>query len=161
MKTHVKYGLIGGGIGFVLNIPIAAFMGICGPIVSIAAGGISGFMSSYNSKETQKREGTQAGAIAGGIAGALTLVGQLIGATLVLIFVHQSGMPMGIGEVPALNAPAWEKTVYYGFGIGTGFCIGLAGAILSAIAGSIGGRLGVREVVAEEEKKTGTTENLS
>ena len=68
MQPRIKMGLTVGAIGLALNICIAGFMGICGPLVSLFAGGAAGFFAAQQEKLPTKNDGAKAGAIAGGMA---------------------------------------------------------------------------------------------
>jgi hypothetical protein len=112
MKPFVKFGVIAGLVGLVVIIPISAFLGLCGPLVTLVAGAVAGYLSAYFGEVPTRRDGAQSGAIAGGIAGAITLVGQLIGNALVLNFIQLTGTPVAFGHVPGTSAPSYELADY-------------------------------------------------
>lgn len=136
MQPRTRMGLIVGVIGLVLNICVAGFVGICGPFVSLIAGGAAGYFAAQQEKLPAKGDGARAGAIAGGIAGGLIIIGQIIGALGALAFVQYSGAPVLFGTPPDASSPASFNLVYYLTGAGTGFCFGLVGALLAAGAGA-------------------------
>jgi hypothetical protein len=122
-------------------------MGICGPLVSLIAGGIAGYLAIQQEKSTTKNDGAKAGAVAGGIAGGLILVGQIIGAIGALVMMQAMGTQLPFGQVaPPLSGgdPALLMGYYIG-GLGSGFCFGIFGAVLAAGAGAAAGYLGTSE----------------
>lgn len=142
MKPRTRLGLIVGGIGLVLNICVSAFIGICGPIFSLAAGAAAGFLAAQQEKLGIKSEGARAGATAGGIAGGLMIIGQLIGGVGALAYMQVSGTNTIFGQIP--SDPS-ALVGYYAGGIGTGICFGLIGAALAAGAGAGAGYLATQE----------------
>lgn len=149
MKPYLKFGLLVGLISLLFVIPVAALMGICAPFITMITAAIAGFLTAYFGKAVTRRDGAQSGAIAGAICGGITLIGQLIGGILVLIYIQMSETPMIFGNAPSLSAPLLEIVVYYASGLGTGLCFGLVGIILGAIAGGATGALGTRELPPE------------
>ena len=113
MKPRIRMGLIVGGIGLLLNVCIAALMGICGPFVSLLAGGVAGYLAVQQEKPSIKSEGGKIGAIAGSIAGALVSIGQIIGGVVALSFIQMSGIQSPIGQVPSVNGSPVEIAAYY------------------------------------------------
>ena len=136
MQPRIRMGLIVGAIGLFLNICIAGLMGICGPLVSLLAGGIAGYLAVQQEKPSIKSEGGKIGAITGGIAGALVSVGQILGGFAALAFMQMSGIQSPIGQIPSINATPVEITAYYLGGFGTGLCFGLIGIVLAAGIGA-------------------------
>ena len=133
MKPRVKLGLVVGVIGLVLNSCVAAFVGLCGPIFTLLAGGVAGFLAAQQEKLGVKGDGARAGATAGGIAGGLMILGQIVGAVIALTIQQSSG------TVPFIGSPgsdASSQVVFYASGIFSGFCFGLVGAALAAGAGA-------------------------
>jgi len=145
MKPRTRLGLIVGAIGLVLNICVAGFIGFCGPLVSLIAGGAAGFFAAQQEKLGTKGEGARAGATAGGIAGGLIILGQIIGGLGALAFVQYSGAPVPFGQVPDASSPASFNLIYYLTGAGTAFCFGLVGALLAAGAGAGAGYFATQE----------------
>ncbi|MCC6260526.1 MAG: hypothetical protein IT311_06655 [Anaerolineales bacterium] len=135
MQPRIKLGLAIGAVGLVLNICVAGFMGVCGPIVSLIAGGVAGYLTAQQEKLSAKGNGAKAGAIAGGIAGGLVIIGQLIGGVAALALIQVSGVSTIFGQAPITADTAGTFSYYIG-GLGTGVCIGLFGAILAAGAGA-------------------------
>ena len=144
MQPRTRIGLIVGAIGLVLNICVSGFIGLCGPLVSLIAGGVAGFFAAQQEKPGTKSEGARAGATAGGIAGGLIIIGQLIGGIAALAYMQYSGMQTIFGQVPATGDPASSIGFYLG-GLGTGICFGLVGAALAAGAGAGAGYLGTSD----------------
>jgi len=130
-------GLIVGGIGLVLNICVAGFLGFCGPVLALIAGGFAGFFAAQQEKLPSKNEGARAGATAGAIAGGLIIIGQIIGGVGALLYFQTVGNGNTIfGQVPALSGDPGSLVGYYGGGLFTGFCFGIIGALLAAGAGA-------------------------
>lgn len=142
MQPRIKVGLIAGSIGLVLNICMAAVLGICGPMISLTAGALAGFFSARQGKPASKNAGAQDGAIAGALAGALVLLGQVIGGISALAIVQLSGVQLPFGKVPPLSSDISQQAIFYLTGTATAICFGLVGVILSALAGAGTGYLG-------------------
>jgi len=142
MKSQYKFGLIVGVIGLVLNICVAGFMGLCGPLVSLLAGGVAGFFAAQQEKVATKGNGAQLGAVAGTIAGALVLIGQVIGGLVALLLVQYAGLKVPFGQVPSFQSDPSQLVAYYLSGLGAGLCFGLLGVVLAALAGAGLGYLG-------------------
>lgn len=145
MKPRIRMGLIVGAVGLFLNICIAGLMGICGPFVSLFAGGIAGYLANQQEKPASKSEGGKVGAIAGGISGALVSVGQLIGGIAALLVMQMSGIQPVIGQIPSMGGSPAEIAAYYVGGLGTGLCFGLVGIVLAAGTGAGAGYLTTNE----------------
>ena len=141
MQPRVRIGLIVGAIGLVLNICVAGFVGLCGPFLSLLAGGAAGFFAAQQEKQATKADGARAGAIAGGIAGGLIILGQIIGGVGALAYIQYSGTPLPFGTAPTTSAPASEMLIYYLTGAGTSLCFGVVGALLAVGAGAGAGYL--------------------
>lgn len=145
MKPRVKMGLAVGAVGLALNVCVAAFMGICGPLVSLIAGAAAGFFAVQQEKPTVKGEGAKIGAIAGAIAGGLVIVGQIIGGVGALAFIQYSGAQSIFGAVPSPASDPSSQLIYYLSGMGTAFCFGIVGALLAAGAGAGTGYVATQE----------------
>lgn len=141
MKATVRYGLIVGVIGLVLNICVALVLGFCGPLATIIAGAIAGYLGARAETTVTKGDAAREGAIAGAITGGLMLFGQILGASLSLGFVQWTGIDFGFGTVPNANANPEELVAYYGAGLGVACCIGIGDLIAGGIAGAIAGYL--------------------
>jgi hypothetical protein len=135
MQPRIKMGLVIGAIGLTLNICVSGFMGVCGPLVSLLAGGAAGYFAAQQEMLSTKNEGAKAGATAGGIAGALVIIGQVIGGIGALAVIQSTGMQLPFGYIPTIENPS-EMVIYYISGIGTGLCFGVFGAILAAAVGA-------------------------
>jgi hypothetical protein len=127
-------------IGLVLNICVAGFIGFCGPVLSLVAGGIAGYFATQQEKPFTKNQAARVGATAGGIAGGLIILGQIIGGIGALAFMQSSGTPTPFGQLPDLGDPA-TQVGFYGGGIATALCFGVIGALLAAGAGAGAGYL--------------------
>jgi hypothetical protein len=141
MQARTKIGLIVGVIGLVLNICVAGFLGFCGPVLSLIAGGIAGFFAVRQEKPFTKNEGTRAGATAGGIAGGLIIIGQILGGLGALLYMQSSGGPTIFGQVPNFSSDPATQIGFYAGGLGTALCFGIVGALLAAGAGAGAGYL--------------------
>jgi hypothetical protein len=135
MQPRIKMGLAIGAIGLALNVCVAGFVGFCGPLVSLLAGGAAGFFAAQQEKLATKSEGAKAGAISGGIAGGLIIIGQVIGGIAALAIMQSTGTEIPFGTIPDTSDPA-GMAAFYGGGIGTGLCFGIIGALLAAGAGA-------------------------
>ena len=144
MQPRIKMGLVVGAIGLAINVCVAGFVGLCGPIVSLLAGGVAGFLAAQQEKLPTKSEGAKAGAISGGIAGALVIIGQVLGVIAALAFMQASGMHFPFGQIPT-TADSSGMLVYYASGVGTGLCFGIIGAVLAAAVGAGAGYMATPE----------------
>jgi hypothetical protein len=141
MQPRTRIGLIVGVIGLVLNICVAGFVGLCGPVFSLIAGAAAGFFAAQQEKLPSKSEGARAGATAGGIAGGLIILGQLIGGVGALFFLQANGTQMPFGQIPSTADPSSTQMIYYLTGAATALCFGVIGALLAAGAGAGAGYL--------------------
>lgn len=148
MQPRIRIGLTVGAIALVLNICVAGFLGFCGPVVSLIAGGIAGFLAAQQERQITKADGARVGATAGGIAGGLIILGQIIGGLGALVYYQYSGTPLPFGTAPSTSAPVSELLIYYISGAGTGLCFGLVGALLAAGAGAGTGYLATPDQIA-------------
>jgi hypothetical protein len=117
--------------------------GFCGPVLSLVAGGIAGYLATQREKPLTKNDGARVGATAGGIAGGLIILGQILGGIGALAYMQYSGTPPPFGELPA-GDPTTQVAFYAG-GVGTALCFGIVGALLSAGAGAGAGYLTTSE----------------
>jgi hypothetical protein len=144
VTPRVKFGLIAGTVGLLLNVLVSAAFGFCGPLVALVAGGAAGLLASQQEKSPTNADGARMGAVAGAIAGALVLIGQLIGGLGVLTLFQTGnvstvfGPPPGSGSDPSLTA------IYYLSGLGVAACFGMVGIALAALGGAGGAYLGTR-----------------
>jgi len=145
MQSRIKFGLTIGAIGLVLNICVAGFFGFCGPVLSLIAGGVAGFLTAQQEKLPSKGAGARAGAVSGGIAGALIIIGQIIGGIGALIYFQNSGIQIPFGQIPSAGTDPSLNVIYYGSGFVTAFCFGFVGALLAAGTGAGAGYLGTTE----------------
>jgi hypothetical protein len=145
MQPRIKVGLLVGVIGLVLNVCVAGFIGICGPLVSLLAGALAGFFTARQEKPAVKSAGAQAGAISGAVAGALVLIGQVLGGAGALAYMQFSGARSPFGQIPSTAADPSQQVIFYLTGIGTACCFGLVGVALGALTGAGAGYLGTPE----------------
>ena len=148
MQPRVKLGLIVGAIGAVLNICVAGFVGLCGPLVSLLAGAAAGYFTAQQEKLGVKADGARAGATAGAIAGGLIILGQIIGGVGALAYMQASGTQLPFGTVPSGTDGASVQLLYYLSGAGSAFCFGIFGTLLAAGAGAGVGYLVTTDPVA-------------
>lgn len=146
MTPRIKFGLIVGAIGLILNVCVSTLMGFCGPFASLIAGGVAGYLAAQKEKLPSKGEGAKAGAIAGGITGGLMLFGQIIGGIATLIYTQTTGTSL-FGTPPAFGDSSGTAT-YYVMGIVTACCFGLVGVALAAGAGAGAGYMTTTEGVS-------------
>ena len=145
MKPRIRMGLIVGVIGLVLNICVSGFIGLCGPIFALLAGGAAGFFAAQQERLPTKGDGARAGATSGGIAGALIILGQIIGGMGALLFLQTSGVPTVLGSAPSVSGDPTTQIAYYASGLGTAVCFGVIGALLAAGAGAGAGYLATQD----------------
>jgi hypothetical protein len=138
MQPRVKYGLIAGGVGLVINICVGALVGVCGPAVALVAGAAAGFFASGEEQAPTQGDGAREGALSGAIAGGLVLVGQLFGVIVALGLTQSMQIEPIIGTMPVQGDTAGQ-TVFWMVGLGVGLCFGLIGVALSAGAGAAAG----------------------
>ena len=134
MKPRVKVGLIVGAIGAVLNICVAGFVGICGPVVLLLAGAVAGFFAAQQEKLETKAEAAHAGATAGAIAGGLIILGQVIGGVGALAYMQASGTQLPFGIIPSESDAGSAQLILSG--AGSAFCFSIFGILLAAGAGA-------------------------
>lgn len=137
MQPRTRIGLIVGAIGLALNVCIfgfASFLGFCGPIIALIAGGIAGSFAVQQEKPAIKNEGARAGATAGGIAGSLIILGQILGGLGSWLYLQSSGTPIDIQAPDLPGGPATQIGLYAG--IGTVLCFGIVSVLLAAGAGA-------------------------
>ncbi len=137
MQPRTKIGLIAGVIGLVLNICVAWFMGVCGPVLALSAGVIAGYLAGQQEKPSTKNDGARVGGIAGGIAGGLIILGQIFGSVARLIYMQTTGAQIPFGQVPSVSSDPAMQITFYGAGIGTALCFGIVGLLLAVGAGAL------------------------
>jgi hypothetical protein len=153
MQPRIKMGLAIGAVGLALNICVSGFIGLCGPLVSLLAGGLAGFLAAQQEKLPTKSEGAKAGAISGGIAGGLVIIGQVIGGIAALAIMQSTGTQLPFGTIPETSDPS-GMVIFYASGIGTGLCFGIIGAILAAGAGAGTGYMATSDTLQEPPAST-------
>lgn len=135
MSAPVRIGLIVGGIGLFINAAVSSLFGFCGPLLTLLAGCLAGFLVARQATAgSGEMTNTRAGAIAGAVTGAMMLIGQLIGAVLALVIIQAMGVQPIIGELPTDTS---SQGIFYVAGIATGACFGIVGLVL-ALAGGAG-----------------------
>ena len=146
MQPRTRIGLIVGAIGLLLNICVATLAGFCGPVLSLVAGGIAGYLATHREKPYTKKEGARAGATAGGIAGGLIIVGQILGGIGALALMQTTGMQPPFGQIPAPSSDPGMQLIFYGSGVGAALCFGIIGALLAAGAGAGAGYITTQDL---------------
>jgi hypothetical protein len=136
MQARTRIGLIVGVIGLVLNVCVAGFFGICGPVVSLIAGAVAGYLAVQREKPLTKNDGARIGATAGGIAGGLIILGQLLGGVGALVLMQTTGAAPPFGQIPTPGSDPAMQVAFYGAGMVTALCFGVVGALLAAGAGA-------------------------
>lgn len=131
MSPRIKFGLIAGGIGLVLNICVAAVMGVCGPGVAAVAGALAGYFAAKNERPLSQGEGAKSGAIAGLIAGGLVLIGQILGGITTLTLMPAISEAMNISLGVETGDP-----IYWAAGLSTAACFSAVGIVLAVGAGA-------------------------
>ena len=61
MRVELKYGLITGLIGLVMNTCVSTLLGICGPVTAILAGAVAGFFAVREAPVATKQEAGKMG----------------------------------------------------------------------------------------------------
>lgn len=146
MSARIRLGLIVGAISLFITACAATFIGVCGPIVPLIAGGVAGYLTAKKEMLASQSEGGKAGAIAGAIAGGLSLIGQIIAgitSLLILPMIYQQ-----MGAASPIPPGSTANPIYWLSGAGTAFCIGLVGVVLAAGAGFAGGYFGTSNTPA-------------
>ncbi len=141
MKPQIKFGLICGIAGLLLNLLLAPVMAVCTPLVSLFAGGIAGYFTAKQADLPVQRMGGLAGAEAGGLAGGIILLGQALG-VIIAIALFQGGISGVSSYMPAASDPLWLRIFTLSSAPGVAACFGLGGAILAALAGMVVGYTG-------------------
>ncbi|MBI3360984.1 MAG: hypothetical protein HY023_07725 [Chloroflexi bacterium] len=141
MTPRIKFGLIVGAVGLVVNTLVAAAFGLCGPVMALLAGAAAGFFAAQSEKAAAKSDGARLGAVSGATAGALVFVGQLLGAAIALALVQVGKLPTIFGTAPSSADPIVQASFWLG-GLGFGLCLGVGGIALAALAGAGTGYLG-------------------
>jgi hypothetical protein len=145
MQPRIKFGLIVGVIGLVLNICVATAVGICGPFTGLLAGAVAGFLAATNEKRATKADGARTGVIAGLVAGGLVFIGQLIGAGGAVALVQSTGGRTILGQAPDILQGGAQGAGYLVGVLATGMCFGAIGVGLAAGAGALAGYLVTKE----------------
>ena len=146
MPARTRIGLIVGVVALVLNVCVSGFVGFCGPLLSLIAGAVAGFLTAQGEKAASKSDGARAGAVGGGIAGGLMIIGQVLGGISTLAIAQFTGLKFPLGTIPSPAASPAAQMIYYLGGIGTSLCIGIIGAVLAALAGAAAGYVGTPDL---------------
>jgi hypothetical protein len=141
MSGRVKWGVIVGLVGMVANLVVSFVMGICGPLVTLLAGAIAGFLAARSEGPGPRVRSAQAGAVAGLLAGGLMLISQVVAGVAVVLFLQATGLPGLGGTIPANPTVAAQASFLVG-ALATGGCFGIIGLVLAALAGAAAGYLG-------------------
>jgi hypothetical protein len=148
VQKGMKFGLIAGGVGAVVNIMVSAVLGICGPFVAMLAGAAAGFFTVRGNTMSIQKEGAKLGATSGAIAGAVVLIGQIIGGIIALNIILASGTDVPFGTLPDASNSA-EQVGFWVGGLGAGLCFGLVGIGMGAAGGALAGYFATQEQSAE------------
>ncbi len=140
MSDRVRLGLIVGVISLFLTACMATFIGLCGPVVPLIAGGVAGYLTVKKEMPASQSEGGKAGAISGAIAGGLSLIGQIIAGIASLVLLPSIYQQLGVSS--PIPPGASSNAMYWLSGAGTAFCIGMVGVLLAAGAGFAAGYFG-------------------
>jgi MFS family permease len=143
MKERIRVGLIVGAITLVITAGISAFMGICGPGVSLIAGAIAGYFAAKKESPATKSEGGKIGAISGLITGGMGFIGQIIGGIIALILLPPLMESLGNNYYSGVSTG--EPVIYWLSGLGTVLCFGVGGIILSSLSGAGTGYISTTE----------------
>ncbi|MCP4141161.1 MAG: hypothetical protein GY755_12915 [Chloroflexi bacterium] len=140
MKPRIKFGLIVGSVSFLLTACVSMVIGVCGPVVSLLGGAISGYLAAKEEALPTQADGAKAGAIAGAISGGIALLGQFLGGILTLAVLPSIMESLG-------DAFYQQQASGVGYWAGGGvmmICIGLSGVITSLVTGAAGGYFGTQ-----------------
>ena len=136
MAPKVKYGLITGAVGALIDICVSC----CGPIISIITGAVAGYLTVRAEVPATKGAGAKSGAVSGAISGAIGLVGQLIGSVVsyyaVIPFLRQN-----LGSSFSFTGDIVTTAVFT-------CCLGFVGVGLAAGAGALAGMLATPSTTA-------------
>jgi hypothetical protein len=66
MSTQVKFGLIVGTVGLLVNICVSTLLGICGPVMALLAGGIAGLLTAQAEQAATRSDGARSGSYSWG-----------------------------------------------------------------------------------------------
>lgn len=152
MTVKIRWGLIVGVVGLVVNTLASLIFAFCGPIISFGIGIIAGFIVTQREPANSKGEGAQGGAITGLIAGAFILLGQMIGAIGNLVFAQMVEYEPIFGTLPDLGSPEGQA-FYWVIGIGVGLCFGLIDALACVLGGALIGYIRT-PVASNTQEKT-------
>jgi len=140
MQPRVKFGLIVGGVSFLVTACVSMAIGVCGPVVSLLGGAIAGFLTAKEEALPTQGDGAKAGAIAGAISGGIALLGQFLGGILALAVLPSLMESLG-------DTFYQQQASGVGYWAGGGvmmICMGLGGVITSLITGAAGGYFGTQ-----------------
>jgi hypothetical protein len=139
MQPRTRVGIIVGLISLVLNVCVSGALSIlsnfCGPVIALITGAIAGSFAVRQEKPATKTEGARAGGTAGGIAGALTILGPLLVALGILLYLQTSGTPIDV-QVPDLSSAPGTQIEFYARSLGTLLWSGIVGILFAAGAGA-------------------------
>jgi hypothetical protein len=146
MSNRVRFGLIAGLIGLVVNLCASTPTACLGPFVALIVGAAAGYFTLQAEPPT---EGSAArlGASSGVIAGLLILVSHLIAAAVgpaVMLATQTQPFPYSFRLPQPGNGG--EMAMYWIGAIGTGLCMGVLSLGCAAGGGALAGSL-----VAPEE----------
>ena len=134
----VRYGIIVGVIGLIVNIFIAGFIGLCGPVTSLVAGAVAGYLAARAVHALVRGDGARVGATSGAITGAFVLVGQMIGGIAALLIIRSTGSAQ-INQLFEQQNGSAAQVGFWAGGVAVSACLGLIGIGLAAGAGALAG----------------------
>ncbi len=139
MNAKVRYGLLVGGVGAFVNLGVSTLLGFCGPITTLIAGGLAGWLTIRKLSGVTRAEGAAQGAMAGAVAGSLMLIGQVLGAIGALLIMQAMAIDPAVERMPTSNI---EQVSFWIGGLGVGVCFGVIGLVLGSGAGAATAALG-------------------
>lgn len=136
MKPEIRYGLICGLGGLLVNLLLSTYLAFCTPLVSLLAGALAGYLAARQADLPLQRMGARTGAWAGGLAGIITFLGQLLAGLLAWLIYQPIGDDNPFLYTPTSNDPLLLRALFFSSGLGLVACFGLLGAVLAALAGA-------------------------
>jgi hypothetical protein len=136
VKAELKFGLLFGLAGLILNLIMAPILAACAPFIMLLAGGLAGYLTARQADLPLQSMGARAGAIAGLVAGGTIIIGQTVGGFLALAIYQASIFPNLVSYTPSPADPAWIRAFFYSTGYGVVACFGLFGVLLSVLIGA-------------------------
>lgn len=136
MRVWLRYGLLCGAGGILLDLALTPWMAFCTPLVSLSAGGLAGYLAARRADLPTQGMGARLGARAGGFAGVLILGGQLLASLLVYFIYQPGGFSNPLVYTPVPGDPFWLQAFYFSAGFGLVVAFSATGALLALMAGA-------------------------